>query len=80
MNRLVARLSLRRRYQILREIVIWLGLFEYLGLGGGFLFLGAGDYLQSGAFFGLLAVSSYISSKLGWLTSELMVRMATEKK
>ena len=80
MNRLVARLSLRNRYRILREVVIWLGLFEYLGLGGGFMFLGREDYLQSGGFFALLAVSSYISAKLSWVASEMLIRLATEKK
>lgn len=79
MNRLVARLSLRKRYLLLRELVIWLTLFEWIG-GGGFLYsLGARDMEQSVVFFILLAISFYSSSKLSYLTSEYLIRMATEK-
>ncbi len=74
------RLGIRKKYLILREIVMWLGLFEYLGLGGGLYFLGSGDYQQSAVFSVLLAISYYISSRLSWYVNELLIRMATSKE
>ena len=79
-NLLVAwRDPLRRRYLILREIVIALGLFEWVGLSGGFYFLGREDSAASGVFFAVLAVSYYISYKLAYTVQELLIQLATRK-
>jgi hypothetical protein len=76
----VPSLSIRKKYLLLREIVIILSLLEWIG-GGGFLYsLGAEEGFQSVVFFILLAISFYSSSKLAYLTSELLIRMATGEK
>lgn len=64
-----------RKYIVLKEIVVLMGLCEYLGLGGGFFFIGAGRYQESAIFFTLLGVSYYISAKLGWRVNEMLVRL-----
>jgi hypothetical protein len=63
---------------VLKEIVTWMGLFEYLGLGGGLFFAGADDIPKSVAFFILMGVSYYISTKLAYATSERMIRLQTK--
>ncbi len=71
------RASTRKKYLILREVVLLLQLLEFIGLGGGLYFLGKEAAQESAVLFVLLVVSSYSSSKLGWLCQELQIRMAT---
>ncbi len=70
---------LARKYLLLRELVVLLSLFEYIGLPIGTFFIGREDYQTSGVFIGLTALSFYTSSKLGWYTQELLIRKATRK-
>jgi hypothetical protein len=68
-------MSLHRKYVICREIVILLGMFEYISLGLGIYNTGAKDYTVSVVWFCLMVLSYYISSKLGYKVLEWLVRM-----
>jgi hypothetical protein len=72
-------MSLLWRYRILKEIVILLGLFEYLGLGGSLYFLGAERFQETLWFLLLMGISYYISSKLGYRVSEILVQLQIQK-
>ena len=74
------RLSLRLKYRILKEIVVLLGLLEFLGLGGGLFFAGAKEFSSSMAFFALMGISYYTSSKLHYKVLELLVRLESGKE
>ncbi len=71
---------LKTKYLILREVVIWLGLFEYIGLGGGLFFAGRGEAQPSAVLFLLMGLSFYISTKLAYYVQELLIRLATSGK
>jgi hypothetical protein len=66
---------LRRRYIILREIVTLMGLVEYLGLGAGIssaiMENSLGIYISAL----ILGTSYYISTKLAYRVSELMIQL-----
>jgi hypothetical protein len=67
-----------RTYLIMKEIVTLMGLFEYLGLGGGLFYAGKGDTKASIAFFILMGASYYISTKLAYAVSERMIKIQTK--
>ena len=69
-----------RKYLILREIVIILGLLEFLGLGCGIFFLATKDYQSSVAFFVMMGVSYYTSTHLWYRVMELMLRIERERR
>ena len=72
------RVGLRKKYRILKQVVIVLGLFEYLGLGGGLYFAGAARFQESVAFFALMGISYYISSNLSYKVLEYLVRLESK--
>lgn len=63
------------KYKILREVVVILGLLEYLAFGLGALFIGAREWINSVIFFCLMGISYYISSKLSYKVLELLVKL-----
>lgn len=69
------KLQLRTKYRILKQVVIVLGLFEYLGLGGGLYFAGARQFQESVAFFALMGISYYVSSNLSYKVLEYLIRL-----
>jgi hypothetical protein len=71
-------MSLHRKYLVCREVVILLGMFEYVSLGLGVYSTGARDYTGSVVWFILMVVSYYISSKLGYKVLEWLVRLEQE--
>lgn len=66
-----------RKFYILQEVVVLLGLFEYVGLPLCTFFIGRADYQISGAFGIATALSFYTSSKLGWYVQGLQIKIAT---
>ena len=67
-----------RKYLILKEIVTLMGLFEYLGLGGGLFFAGAHETTKSVLLFILMGISYYTSTKLAYAVNERMIKIQTK--
>jgi len=73
------RASPRKKYLILREIVVWLGEWELIAFGLGAFYLGAKGFQNSVAFFILMCVSYYISTKLGYKVLEFIVKLNSKE-
>ena len=72
------KINLRARYLILREIVVLLGLWEWMALGLGAYYIGAREFQNSVLFFILMGVSYYTSTKLSYKVFELLVKLNKE--
>ena len=68
MNRLV-------KYNLLKELVTWMGLYEWMALGLGSYFIGAKAFTASLAFFISMGISYYLSTKLGYKVLEMLVEL-----
>ncbi len=79
MKSLQVKMNLRTRYKVLKQIVIILGLLEYLGLGGGFYFAGKAQFQESLLFFVLMGVSYWVSSNLGYKVLEYLVKLQSKE-
>jgi membrane protein DedA with SNARE-associated domain len=67
-------MSLRTKYRLLKELVILMGLADYCLLFGGGYLAGMGSVYSLMAFIAL-AVNYYLSSKLGYVVLEMLVRL-----
>lgn len=57
-----------------------MGLFEFLGLGGGLWSLAKGNARDSIVYFAMMASSYYVSTKLGYYVSEQMIRIFSRRE
>jgi hypothetical protein len=74
----LARISLHRQFLVVQEITILLGLFEFIALPLAAFFIGTKEIENSVILLIATGISYYISSKLGILTSRLLIRLEIE--
>ncbi len=72
--------TLKYRYLIVREMVIFLGIGEYILLFLGTFSAGEQDYTNSLLYYILMSISYYISTKLSWKLSEWVIRLELQKQ